>query len=76
MFVSALLLIILRFVLAAENKRRDRAQHDDTYDDVYLTHVKEDGTTEEKRVDRVCLSLTQIVAIEMALCCLLRHSLI
>lgn len=60
MGVSALLFLVLRFMLAAENKRRDAAQRDDSYDDVYLTHVDEDGTTVEKRVDRAFLDLTDI----------------
>lgn len=54
MAVSAVLLLVLRFYLVAENKRRDAEQHDDSFDDVYVTHVNKDGTTEEKKVDRVC----------------------
>ncbi|KAG6860580.1 hypothetical protein C0995_009629 [Termitomyces sp. Mi166 len=50
---SALILFILRTYLALENKRRNNEKHDDKYDDVYLTHVEADGTTIEKRVDRV-----------------------
>jgi len=59
-FVSAVLLLVIRFYLSADNKRRDASQRDDTFDDVYLTHVKQDGTTEEKRVDRAFLDLTDI----------------
>jgi hypothetical protein len=40
-------------MLATENKRRDAAEHDDRYDEVYMAHKKEDGTFEEKRIDRV-----------------------
>lgn len=54
MFVSALLLLFLRWVLAAENKRRDALPRDETYDDVYLTQINPDGTTDERKVDRVC----------------------
>ncbi|KAK0497020.1 major facilitator superfamily domain-containing protein [Armillaria luteobubalina] len=57
---SGILLLILRFMLATENKRRDMNQHDDTYDDVYVTHVNADGTTEERKVDKAFLDLTDI----------------
>ncbi len=43
-------------MLATENKRRDMNQHDDTYDDVYVTHVNADGTTEKRKVDKVLVS--------------------
>ncbi|KAG6854547.1 hypothetical protein C0991_004883, partial [Blastosporella zonata] len=49
---SAFVLFVLRTYLAMENKRRDREQHDDQYDDVYVAHLEEDGTTVEKKVDR------------------------
>ncbi|KAG6910313.1 hypothetical protein DXG01_011710, partial [Tephrocybe rancida] len=52
---SALILLVLRMHLAMENKRRDNEQHDDKYDDVYLTHVEADGTTVEKKVDRMSI---------------------
>ncbi|KAK0463735.1 major facilitator superfamily domain-containing protein [Desarmillaria tabescens] len=57
---SGILLLILRFMLATENKRRDMNRHDDTYDDVYVTHVNADGTTEERKVDKAFLDLTDI----------------
>lgn len=40
-------------MLAAENKKRDAEKRDDKYDDVYLPQVQADGTTVEKKVDRV-----------------------
>ncbi len=43
-------------MLATENKRRDVNRHDDTYDEVYVTHVNADGTTEERKVDKVLVS--------------------
>lgn len=60
MGVSLLLFLVLRYMLAAENKKRDAMKPDDTYDNVYITHVKPDGTTEEKRIDRAFLDLTDI----------------
>lgn len=56
-FVSALTLLALRFMLAAENKKRDAEKRDDKYDDVYLPQVQADGTTVEKKVDRVRMFL-------------------
>ncbi|GLB34691.1 putative membrane transporter [Lyophyllum shimeji] len=55
---SALLILTLRTLLASENRRREAEQHDDKFDDVYLTHVQPDGTTIEKKVDRAFLDLT------------------
>lgn len=57
MAAATVLFLLLRFMLATENRRRDAAQRDDTYDEVYFTHVNEDGSTVEKRVDRVCFLL-------------------
>lgn len=50
--VSAILLLVLRFMLASENRRRVAEQRDDQYDEVLVTQVK-DGTTVERKVDRV-----------------------
>ena len=51
----ALLILLLRFMLAAENRRRDAEKRDDTFDDIYLSKELSDGSKEEKRVDRVRL---------------------
>jgi len=55
--VSAALLLVLRFMLSSENRRRDAARRDKKYDEVYVTQIK-DGATVEKKVDRVraCLN--------------------
>ncbi|KAF8882359.1 major facilitator superfamily domain-containing protein [Mucidula mucida] len=58
--VSALLLLTLRFMLARENHRRDSSSHDEAYDDVFVTHVNADGTTQEKKVDKAFLDLTDL----------------
>jgi hypothetical protein len=50
--VSAALLLVLRFILTSENKRRDVEKRDEKYDEVYVTHIA-DGMTVEKKVDRV-----------------------
>ncbi|KAF8954615.1 major facilitator superfamily domain-containing protein [Flammula alnicola] len=56
----SILILLLRFMLQSENKRRDAEQRDDTYDDVYLKQELADGTKTEKRVDRAFLDLTDI----------------
>ncbi|KDR73634.1 hypothetical protein GALMADRAFT_251402 [Galerina marginata CBS 339.88] len=56
----AVLILLLRFMLQRENKRRDAEQRDDSYDDVYLTRSSTDGTKTEKRVDKAFLDLTDI----------------
>ncbi|KDR66872.1 hypothetical protein GALMADRAFT_232281 [Galerina marginata CBS 339.88] len=56
----AALILLLRFMLDRENKRRDGEQRDDSYDDVYLTQESTDGVMTEKRVDRTFLDLTDI----------------
>lgn len=63
-FMSGILILLLRFMLAAENKRRDAEPYDDTYDDVYIVTVDADGKSTEKKVDKVStwrfLQLTRI----------------
>jgi len=56
-FTCALLILLLRFMLAAENKRRDAEKRDEKFDDIYLSKELSDGSKEEKRVDRVRLNL-------------------
>ncbi|PPR05104.1 hypothetical protein CVT26_012340 [Gymnopilus dilepis] len=58
--VCALLILILRFMLDRENKRREAEKAEDSYDDVYLAQEKQDGTKAEKHVDRAFLDLTDI----------------
>lgn len=57
---SATLLLVLRVMLASENSRRDAELRDKKYDEVFVMQVK-DGTTIEKKVDRVrlCYSLAR-----------------
>lgn len=47
------LLLIIRYVLARENKRRDAEPPDNTYDDVYMEIVMPDGKRVERKVDKV-----------------------
>jgi ACS family allantoate permease-like MFS transporter len=49
------LLLIIRYVLSTENKRRDREQldKDNSYDDVYIERIGKDGQLERVKVDKV-----------------------
>ena len=51
--VCPILFLIIRYMLAAENKRRDQEPPDDTYDDVYIEIITEDGKRVQKKVDKV-----------------------
>ena len=51
--VAAVLMIFIRFLLARENKRRDEEPYDDTYDNVYLEVIDEDGKAVQRRVSKV-----------------------
>ncbi|KAI5900438.1 MFS general substrate transporter [Schizophyllum commune H4-8] len=58
-FVSGLLLLALRYVLASENKRRDAsAQETDSLDEVYVEQKDESGAVREAKVDKAFLDLT------------------
>lgn len=46
--------MILRMMLSKENKKRDMEPTEDSYDDVWLKHVDDDGSVIERKVDRVC----------------------
>ena len=47
------LLLTIRFVLSSENKRRDREQLDESYDDVYIERIGKDGEVERVKVEKV-----------------------
>lgn len=48
-----MLLLILRFMLAQENKRRDAEPRDDSYDNVYISQPNAQGKVVQQKVDRV-----------------------
>ena len=60
MLTCLLLILLLRFMLSSENKRREAEQRDERRDVVLIAQVLPDGTTLEKRVDRAFLDLTDI----------------
>lgn len=47
------LLMVLRYIMYRENKRRDSETRDTTYDEVYIEHINSDGTIDKIRVDKV-----------------------
>lgn len=47
------LLLVIRCVLARENKRRDREPKDTKYDSVFVEIMLADGTKVERRVEKV-----------------------
>ena len=46
-------LFSIRVLLARENKRRDAEPRDDSYDDVYVPRVDEEGNRVEVKVSKV-----------------------
>ncbi|CCM05278.1 uncharacterized protein FIBRA_07490 [Fibroporia radiculosa] len=55
-----ILFLIIRLLLARENKRRDAEPPDTTYDDVYIEVVLPDGKRVERKVEKAYLDLTDI----------------
>src|SRR6266540_4317457 len=56
-----LLILLLRFMLAAENKRRDAEKTEASYyDAVYIAQELPDGSKLEKKVDQAFLDLTDM----------------
>ncbi|KAF7314783.1 Membrane transporter [Mycena kentingensis (nom. inval.)] len=53
-----LLLLVIRWVLNAENKRRDAEPPSDEYDNVYIERMAADGVVEKIKVDKEFLDLT------------------
>ena len=51
------LLLIIRFILSSENKRRDQEPPDETYDDVYIDRIGKDGEVHKVKVEKVRLTL-------------------
>ena len=47
------LLLVIRVLLARENRRRDAEPYDATYDGVYVELALADGTRVERKVEKV-----------------------
>jgi ACS family allantoate permease-like MFS transporter len=47
------LLLIIRFILARENKKRDAEPVDEAFEEVYIEQVTADGKRIEVKVDKV-----------------------
>jgi len=58
--ICPFLMLIIRKMLARENRKRDNEPHDDTYDDVWLKQTDADGSIVERRVDKAFLDLTDL----------------
>ncbi|KAJ7907544.1 major facilitator superfamily domain-containing protein [Mycena leptocephala] len=58
--VCMVLLLIIRWYLVAENKRRDAEPPSHTYDDVYIERLSPDGKLEKVKIDKEFLDLTDI----------------
>ncbi|TCD67482.1 hypothetical protein EIP91_012343 [Steccherinum ochraceum] len=58
--VCPIILYVIRLLLARENKKRDQEPPDETYDDVYIEVMTEDGKRVQKKVDKAYLDLTDI----------------
>ena len=55
-------LLIIRYILSTENRRRDREQLDDnSYDDVYVERIGKDGQVEKVKVDKVKSNILLLV---------------
>ncbi|TFK34336.1 MFS general substrate transporter [Crucibulum laeve] len=54
------IMLTIRYVLAAENKRRDAEPADNTYEDVYIERTTKEGVVEKVKVDKEFLDLTDI----------------
>ena len=50
---SAVLLFSIRVLLARENRRRDAKPRDDSFDDVHVVRINEDGKRSEVKVSKV-----------------------
>ena len=50
-----ILLLAIRVLLARENKRRDAEPRDDSYDDVHVVKMDEDGNRVSIKVSKVCV---------------------
>jgi hypothetical protein len=51
------LLFSIRVLLARENKRRDAEPPDNSYDDVYVARIDEEGNRVEVKVSKVGIHL-------------------
>ena len=54
--MSVVLLFSIRVLLARENKRRDAEPRDDSFDDVHVVRIDEDGKRTEVKVSKVRVS--------------------
>ncbi|TFK45315.1 MFS general substrate transporter [Heliocybe sulcata] len=56
--ICPLILLLIRHMLSKENSKRDAEPPDETYEDVYIEVVDENGEKTERKVDKAYLDLT------------------
>lgn len=56
------LLLVIRYHLSSENKRRDAELLDTTYDDVYIERMSKNGEMEKVKVDKVGVSRSKYLS--------------
>ena len=54
--VCIITLLVIRWYLARENRRRDLEPRDHTYDDNWVELMRDDGTVEKVRIPKVFFS--------------------
>lgn len=47
------IMLLIRYVLSSENKRRDQEPPDHTFDEVYIERTTQAGVVEKLKVDKV-----------------------
>lgn len=69
--VCPILLLVIRFMLSRENKKRDAEPVSDNFEEVYIEQVTADGKRIEVKVDKVRLdsSFTQSKLIVSVILC-------
>jgi hypothetical protein len=59
-FVCSVLLLVIRGLLAKENKKRDKEPPDDRYIDAYIETTGKDGKKTKKWLDKMRFSMLQM----------------
>ena len=65
--VCIITLLVIRWHLARENRRRDLEPRDHTYDDTWVEMVRDDGTVEKIKVPKVFIYTHSMLG--YVLCC-------
>lgn len=71
--VCPMILLVIRALLARENKRRESEPHDDTYEDIWVQVADAEGKLVDRRVDKVGLFVCECI-VQDAHVTVFRHS--